>query len=81
MLHLIFQALIAEEQNKFNIKDSIDTISKKLVKRHPHVFKKEVDFNLKKTNVTNFKGNDLIYQKNQVFFITTIRKTITKQTI
>ena len=23
MLHLIFQALIAEEQNKFNIKDSI----------------------------------------------------------
>ena len=38
MLHLIFQALIAEEQNKFNIKDSIDTVSKKLVKRHPHVF-------------------------------------------
>ena len=42
MLHLIFQALIAEEQNKFNIKDSIDTVSKKLVKRHPHVFEKEV---------------------------------------
>ena len=42
MLHLIFQALIAEEQNKFNIKESIDTVSKKLVKRHPHVFEKEV---------------------------------------
>ena len=42
MLHLIFQALIAEEQNKFNIQDSIETVSKKLVKRHPHVFEKEV---------------------------------------
>ena len=42
MLHLIFQALIAEEQNKFNIQDSIETVSKKLVKRHPHVFEKEL---------------------------------------
>ena len=42
MLHLIFQALIAEEQNKFNIQDSIETVSKKLVKRHPHVFEEEI---------------------------------------
>ncbi len=41
MLHLIFQALIAEEQKKFNIQDLIDTVSKKLVRRHPHVFEKE----------------------------------------
>tara|TARA_B110000008_G_scaffold260997_1_gene282041 strand:+ start:444 stop:1220 length:777 start_codon:yes stop_codon:yes gene_type:complete len=41
MLHLIFQALIAEEQKKFKIHDSIDSINEKLVRRHPHVFEKE----------------------------------------
>ena len=41
MLHLIFQGLIAEEQKKFKIQDTIDNISSKLVKRHPHVFKNE----------------------------------------
>ena len=41
MLHLIFQGLIAEEQKKFKIQDTIDNISKKLVQRHPHVFENE----------------------------------------
>jgi len=39
MLHLIFQGLIAEEQKKFKIQDTIDNVSSKLIKRHPHVFK------------------------------------------
>lgn len=38
MLHLIFQALIANEKNKFDIEDTIEFVNKKLVKRHPHVF-------------------------------------------
>ncbi|MEC7872626.1 MAG: nucleoside triphosphate pyrophosphohydrolase [Candidatus Neomarinimicrobiota bacterium] len=38
MLHLIFQALIANEKNKFEIEDTIEFVSKKLVQRHPHVF-------------------------------------------
>jgi len=38
MLHLIFQALIAEEQKKFKIHDSIDSINEKLVRRHPPCF-------------------------------------------
>ena len=38
MLHLIFQALIADEKNKFDIEDTIELVSKKLVQRHPHVF-------------------------------------------
>ena len=41
MLHLIFQALIAEEQKKFSIQDSIASVSDKLIRRHPHVFENE----------------------------------------
>ena len=38
LLHIIFQALIAEENKKFVISDVIDLVSNKLEKRHPHVF-------------------------------------------
>ena len=41
MLHLIFQALIAEEQKEFSIQDSIASVSDKLIRRHPHVFENE----------------------------------------
>ena len=36
---------IASERNKFNIKDVINNLSKKLKRRHPHVFKKRVKLN------------------------------------
>ena len=45
MLHLIFQALIAEEQKKFSIQDSIASVSDKLIRRHPHVFENEKENN------------------------------------
>ena len=38
MLHIVFQAELAEEKNKFSIKDSIDSVNEKLIHRHPHVF-------------------------------------------
>ncbi|MFL3051579.1 MAG: MazG nucleotide pyrophosphohydrolase domain-containing protein [Candidatus Neomarinimicrobiota bacterium] len=38
MLHLIFQALIAEEQKEFSIQDSIASVSDKLIRRHPSCF-------------------------------------------
>ena len=38
LLHIILQAQIAKETNKFDISGSLDMINKKLVKRHPHVF-------------------------------------------
>lgn len=38
LLHVVFHANIAEEQNEFTLKDIIETISTKLVFRHPHVF-------------------------------------------
>ena len=38
MLHLLFQAHIANEEGKFHIADSITHICDKLERRHPHVF-------------------------------------------
>ena len=38
LLHILLQAKIADETNKFNISDSLECINKKLVNRHPHVF-------------------------------------------
>lgn len=38
LLHILFHAVIAEENNQFNINDVIDTIKDKLIRRHPHVF-------------------------------------------
>jgi len=38
LLHILFHSVIAEENNKFNIDDVIDTIREKLIRRHPHIF-------------------------------------------
>ena len=38
LLHIVFQAAIAEDDKKFKIIDSLDNINKKLINRHPHVF-------------------------------------------
>jgi len=38
MLHLLFQAKLAEIEGHFNISDSLKDISSKLIRRHPHVF-------------------------------------------
>jgi len=41
LLHVIFQADLAADKSKFNIKDSIDFVNKKLISRHPHIFDDE----------------------------------------
>ncbi len=38
LLHIIFYARIANEQNKFTLNDVIETICNKLIKRHPHIY-------------------------------------------
>ena len=38
LLHVVFHANIAEEQNEFTLQEVIETITKKLIYRHPHVF-------------------------------------------
>ena len=37
-LHIVMHSLIAEEDNLFTIKDVLNRISDKMVRRHPHVF-------------------------------------------
>ena len=38
LLQVIFQADIANELNLFNFDEIVDTLNKKLIRRHPHVF-------------------------------------------
>jgi MazG family protein len=38
MLHILFYSKIAEEQEKFNIKDVMHDVSAKLIFRHPHIY-------------------------------------------
>lgn len=38
LLHVAFNAVIAEGNNKFDLKDVIEAINHKLITRHPHVF-------------------------------------------
>jgi XTP/dITP diphosphohydrolase len=38
MLHLVFYAKIGEEKKAFNITDVLESISEKLIYRHPHIF-------------------------------------------
>ena len=38
LLHIVFQASIAEDEKFFKIIDSLNNINKKLINRHPHVF-------------------------------------------
>ena len=38
LFHIVFLARIFEEYGDFNIRDVVETISKKMIRRHPHVF-------------------------------------------
>ena len=38
LLHIVFQADLSDEENKFTLEDCLESINNKLVKRHPHIF-------------------------------------------
>ncbi len=38
LLHIVMQAQMAQESDKFELRDSIYSINEKLIRRHPHVF-------------------------------------------
>lgn len=38
LLHIVFYARIGEEQKEFDIADVINTLSEKLIHRHPHIY-------------------------------------------
>ncbi|MEN8208416.1 MAG: nucleoside triphosphate pyrophosphohydrolase [Candidatus Fermentibacteria bacterium] len=41
LLHVIMSAEICEEQNEFSLRDVVEGISEKLIRRHPHVFEQQ----------------------------------------
>ncbi len=66
MLHLVFYAKIGEEKNAFDIKDVLDSISEKLIFRHPHIYgdveattEKEVKNNWEKLKLK--EGNKSVF--------------------
>ncbi len=38
LLHIVFYAKIGSETGSFNIKDVIDSLNEKLIRRHPHIY-------------------------------------------
>lgn len=59
LLHVVFHTSIAEQYNEFTLKEVIEDITKKLIRRHPHVFgdfkvenSHEVISNWEKTKLT-----------------------------
>ena len=38
MLQIVIHARMAEENNDFSMQDVVDTVTEKLIRRHPHVF-------------------------------------------
>jgi XTP/dITP diphosphohydrolase len=66
MLHLVFYSKIASEKNAFDITDVLNTISDKLIFRHPHIYgdtkvnsAKEVADNWEKIKLTEGKKSVL----------------------
>ena len=66
LLHIVFYSKIASEKSKFNFNDVVETIIKKLVVRHPHVFdskknisKQEVEKNWEKIKLKEGKKSIL----------------------
>ena len=52
MLHMVFYAKIASEQNVFDISDVLNTVCDKLIERHPHIYG-----DVKVTNEQEVKAN------------------------
>jgi XTP/dITP diphosphohydrolase len=38
LLHIVFYARIGKEKNAFSIKEVIDSLNEKLIRRHPHIY-------------------------------------------
>ena len=51
LLHIIFYSRIASESNKFDISDVANSISEKLIYRHPHVYNKAEKINEKEVKL------------------------------
>ena len=68
LLQIVIHAVIADENKKFNLNDVINSINKKMINRHPHVFKKkenltEKELNLQWEKLKNNENNNNTFPK------------------
>lgn len=50
LLHVVFQTVIAEENNEFGFEDVLKAVCDKMIRRHPHVFSKDREYSLEEAN-------------------------------
>ena len=50
LLHVVFQADLAEDNKIFSFEDSINNVNEKLINRHPHIFNNEDNIKPKDVN-------------------------------
>ena len=81
LLHIVFYSKIASEKSKFNFNDVVETIIKKLIVRHPHVFdskktisKQEVEKTGKKIKLKEGKKKYTFWSTQNFTSINKIRK-------
>jgi len=63
LLQIVLHSVIAEEKKEFNFNDIMNIINKKMINRHPHVFKKrkkltKKELNLQWENLKNKENNN-----------------------
>ncbi|MCU4176670.1 nucleoside triphosphate pyrophosphohydrolase [Carboxylicivirga sp. N1Y90] len=69
LLHIVFYAKIGSESNDFTMKDVIDSLTEKLIYRHPHIFSdtevadaKQVEENWEKLKLKEKGGNKSVLE-------------------
>lgn len=62
LLQVVLNAKVAEQEKRFNIDNVIDSISEKMIRRHPHVFSDE---KLKTTEEIKVKWEEIKQQEKQ----------------
>lgn len=65
LLHVVFHASIAEQENEFTLEDVIQTITEKLIRRHPHVFG-ELSVSGSKQVISNWEKIKMTEGRNSV---------------
>ncbi len=78
LLHIIFQAEIAEEKGLFNMQDVITELTQKMIDRHPHVFGERKDLTPEQVrqNWENVKMQKREPEKNGKTVLSGVPKTM-----
>ena len=58
LLHIVFQSVLSEEKEDFLLSDVIDTINKKLIHRHSHIFNKNNNSNKQNWELSKKKAKN-----------------------